>query len=961
MLFCLNSLLQANVLWANEPLLSNVRQLTFEGQRSGEGYFSADGRRIVFQSERDAENPFYQIYLMDLETGDVECLSPGVGKTTCAWIHPSNQKVLYASTHEDPEAHRKMQAELEFRASGQQRRYSWDYDPSFDIYVHDLASGERRNLTATLGYDAEGAYSPDGSKIVFASNRLAYAAPMSPEDAKRFEHDKSFMMDLYLMDADGSNVRRLTRAPGYDGGPFFSADGKRITWRRFSLDGATAEIFTMDLASGEERRLTHMGVMSWAPYFHPSGEYLIFATNRQGFANFELYLVDAAGKQDPVRVTYTDGFDGLPVFSPDGAKLSWTSKRGTGGKSQIFLADWDHAGARRLCGLTASAETPKAAVEVVDLGATEVVISAADARSHVQRLASAEMEGRLTGTEGERRATAYVAAVFEQLGLQPGGDEGGWYQAFPFTAGVELGERNRLAIEGLSVSDSPELNRDWRPLALSRDGEVQPAGVVFAGYGIVAPGLDQIPDYDSYGELDVKGKWVMVLRFQPESVKPAWRSHLVHYSDLPYKASVAKRLGALGLIVVTGPEAQARDRLVELKSDTSSGTSIAGLALSDEVAAKLLATTGKDLQQLQQELDKGETVEGFVIPDVMISANVDISRVKKQGRNVIGILKAEPPSELAPVIMGAHVDHLGQGEVSGSLAKGSEHGQIHFGADDNASGVAAMLESAQYLVGLQEKGKLGAKRDLWFIAWSGEELGTLGSSHFTEQLAGKGDLKDRVSAYLNMDMVGHLRDKVYLQGTGSSSLWPREIERRNVPVGLAIATKSDPYLPTDATPFYMKGVPVLNAFTGAHEDYSTPRDLPDQLNYEGIRDIARLMAGITRSLTRSENEPDYIEVARQSSGLSRKHLRAYLGTIPAYGEDVAVKGVKLQGAVKGGPAEQAGVQEGDVIVGLAGIEVENIHDFMGALAGLKVGEQTTMTVLRDGQRVDLEVVPGSRE
>ncbi len=334
---------------------------------------------------------------------------------------------------------------------------------------------------------------------------------------------------------------------------------------------------------------------------------------------------------------------------------------------------------------------------------------------------------------------------------------------------------------------------------------------------------------------------------------------------------------------------------------------------------------------------------------------------KQQGRNVVGILKADPPSDLAPVMFGAHVDHLGHGEVSGSLAKGSEHGAIHYGADDNASGVAALLESAQYLAGLQQQGKLGAKRDIWFIAWSGEELGTLGSTYFTEQLAGKGDLKGKVSAYLNMDMVGHLGEKAYLQGTGSSSHWSREIERRNVPVGLAIATKADPYLPTDATPFYMKGVPVLNAFTGAHEDYSTPRDLPDQLNYEGIRDIARLMAGITRSLARSDDEPDYIEVARQSSGLSRKHLRAYLGTIPAYGQDETVKGVKLQGAVKDGPAEKAGVRDGDILVGLAGLEIETIHDFMGALAGLKVGEKTDLTVLRDGQRVRLEVVPGSRE
>ena len=208
-------------------LLSNTRQLTFEGRRAGEGYFSADGTRMIFQSERDAINPFYQIYLMDLETGDVDLVSTGYGKTTCAWIHPVADKVLYASTHDDPDARQKMQAELDFRASGKQRRYSWDYDEHYEIYEQDLITGERRNLTHALGYDAEGAYSPDGSRIVFASNRRAYSDQMSAEVQAIFEHDKSFMMDLYLMNADGSGVRRLTDAPGYDGGPFFSFDGKR--------------------------------------------------------------------------------------------------------------------------------------------------------------------------------------------------------------------------------------------------------------------------------------------------------------------------------------------------------------------------------------------------------------------------------------------------------------------------------------------------------------------------------------------------------------------------------------------------------------------------------------------------------------------------------------------------------------------------------------------------------------
>ncbi|MBT2971461.1 MAG: M28 family peptidase [Candidatus Thiodiazotropha sp. (ex Ctena orbiculata)] len=942
-------------------LLSNVRQLTFEGRRAGEGYFNADGSSMIFQSERDDANPFYQIYLMDLETGDVEQVSPGYGKTTCAWIHPTDNKVLYASTHEDTEARSKMQQELDFRASGKERRYSWDYDPNFDIYEQALTSGVRKNLTRTPGYDAEAAYSPDGRQIVFASNRRAYSGEMSEVEKRIFEHDKSFMMDLYLMNADGSELRRLTDSPGYDGGPFFSFDGSRITWRRFSIDGSRAEIYTMDLASGEERQLTQMGVMSWAPFFHPSGDYLIFASNREGFANFELYLVDAQGKGEPVRVTYTDGFDGLPVFSPDGGRLSWTSKRGAGKSSQIYLADWNDANARRLLGLNEREKADRSRVTTADLTTTSAAISSQDLRQHVTHLSSDEMEGRLTGTEGERRATRYIASVFRQLGLKPAGDDG-YFQSFSFTAGAKLGEGNGLDFTGLGQGHSLQLEQDWLPLAISRSGRVEPAPIVFAGYGIVAPGLDKVPDYDTYGDLEVKDKWVMMFRFQPESVPPEWRRHMLHYSDLAYKASVAKRRGAIGLIVVTGPNAEVKQQLIELEMEAkNTSSSIAAISISDDLASRILAVADKDLARLQQQLDKGEPMQGFAIPGVELAADLAILREINQGRNVIARLTADVPSARSPVIIGAHLDHLGRGEISGSLAREDERGKVHHGADDNASGVAALLESAQYLVDMKKAGKLGSKRDILFAAWSGEELGTLGSNHFVDQFSGGDMLHGKVSAYLNMDMIGHLREKLYLQGTGSSDSWSREIERRNVPVGLAIATKDDPYLPTDSTPFYMKGVPVLNAFTGAHEDYSSPRDRADQLNYQGMQKIARLMAGITRSLARSESEPDYIEATRKQSGLSRKHLRAYLGTIPTYGQDEDTKGVKLQGAVKGGPAEEAGIQNGDLLIGLAGVEVETIHDFMHALGGLKPGEETEMIVIREGKRLTLRVVPTSRD
>ncbi len=332
--------------------LSNTRQVTFVGARAGEGYFSADGTKIIFQAEREDKNPFYQIYILERQTGAVNRVSPGHGKTTCSWFHPDGNKVLFASSHKDPLAHRKADHEFELRKKGEKRRYQWDFDETMDIFSATTAGKNLVNLTNSLGYDAEGSFSPDGTKIVFASNRAGYAKDATPENRELVTKDPSALVDLYSMNADGTEVRQLTTSPGYDGGPFFSADGQYLTWRRFSLDGQSAEIFTMRIDGTEEHQLTKNGVLSWAPYFHPSGDYLIYANNSQGHANFELFVVDRAGTHEPVRITTTDGFDGLPVFSPDGKELLWTSNRTAGKTSQLFLADWNDGAIRGMLGLS---------------------------------------------------------------------------------------------------------------------------------------------------------------------------------------------------------------------------------------------------------------------------------------------------------------------------------------------------------------------------------------------------------------------------------------------------------------------------------------------------------------------------------------------------------------------------------------------------------------------------------
>lgn len=963
---------------------SEPRQLTFDGKRAGEGYYSRDGQKLVFQSEREASNPFYQIYLLDFETGDVERVSPGVGKTTCAWVHPDGTKVMYASTQGDPRAVEKQKAELAARESGTERRYAWDYDETYELYEYDLSTKQYRQLTDVKGYDAEGCYSPDGKLIVFASNRRGFSEQLDPKTAEIFQRDPSVMSDIFIMNADGTGLRQLTSEPGYDGGPFFSHDGRKICYRHFDESGAVAEIFSMNPDGSDQRQLTRLRAMSWAPFFHPSGEYLVFATNRHGFSNFELYLVDAAGKSDPVRVTATEGFDGLASFSPDGNTLTWTSNRTSNSSSQIFMANWNHEAARKALGIEGTAATAidPEAQESAKTNAQETTADfrELDLMKHVDYLCHPALEGRMTGTPGERKATAYVAAYFDFLGLQPAGGNGSWFQSFEFSAGAQLGASNSLTASG----NSYELNRQWRPLTFSRTGTIEPTSIVFAGYGIVAPKDGEQEEYDSYVHLDVKDKWVLMFRYLPERASDAQRQHLQYHANLRKKAMDARDKGARGIIIVSGPSSMAREQLVPLEKDFSmSGSSVAAISVTDEVAAAWFQQAGENLGQLQEALDSGKPKMGFELANVKLGAEIELTQVNATGRNVVGrLVVGDSPSEQA-ILVGAHIDHLGNGRSGNSLARDDESTYIHFGADDNASGVAALLEIAEYLAKQKKEGKLKGKRDIIFAGWSGEELGLLGSQHYVDQLrselgsadaahsaapadpvaaahagtATKSTIAPRIAACLNMDMVGRYHGSLVLQGISSSPYWNKAAEK-NATVGLTLKLSNDTNLPTDASAFYRAGVPILSAFTGSHTDYHTPRDTADKLNYPDMARIARLMGLVARGLATEDQVPEYTEAKSEVAERPRAAMRAYLGSIPEYGGDV--KGVLLGGVTAGSPMDKAGVKRGDVIVELAGRKIENVYDYTYAIEALKIGQETSLTVLRGEEKVELKVTPGRR-
>ncbi|HEX8297399.1 MAG TPA: M28 family peptidase [Chthoniobacteraceae bacterium] len=975
--------------------LTNSRQLIYEGKRSGEGYFHSDGKLLIFQSEREEANPFYQMYLLDLLSGESARVSPGVGKTTCGFFQPGTERVLFASTHHDPEAPAKQRAELEFRASGKQRRYAWDYDAAMDIFSAQQDGTQLVRLTNAPGYDAEAAFSPDGKQIVFTSLRDGWTRELSPEEKARREKDPAWFGDIWIMDADGANQRRLTTAPGYDGGPFFSPDGQRIVWRRFDESGMNADIFTMKTDGSEVRRITDFRSMSWAPFFHPSGKYLIFTSNKLGFENFELFVADVAEAREPVRVTFTGGFDGLPVFSPDGRRLCWTSGRTSDGKSQLFLADWNHDAAllalakaplRTNLAATARAVAARAeasavgsssapAVETADAPALPPLdpkLSQDDLRKEVAWLAAPAFGGRATGSVGARGSAEGLSRYFEKAGLQPLG--GSFFQSFTFDAGVKLlPEKNSFILSAPpeikagagaaadrivagSVGSAMQLDRDFRPLAFSDSGQVE-GEVVFAGYGLSVPG-EGAARYNSYEGLDVKDKIVLLLRYVPEGVAPARRAQLNRYAGLRYKAMMARERGAKAVLVVSGPNSPQPGELLPLAGDGSlAGSGVLAASISGAAAEALLESSGKKLKDLQSALDtENPHAEGsFLLPQVKVALSLGLEHFKEQDRNVVAALPPVGTDEY--VLIGAHYDHLGKGGGS-SLGRAGEEGQVHPGADDNASGVALVMELAGALLEETRATSVPAfRRGIIFAAWSGEEMGILGSAAF----AAKPPVPiEKIVAYFNFDMVGRLREnKLTLQGVGSSKVWRKLIEKHNVAAGFNLTLQDDPYLPTDTTSFYPKRIPVLNFFTGAHEDYHRPTDTAEKLDYAGLERIAEFAEQLIWATAITPERPDLARVERtDSGGGSRETLRAYLGTIPDYTTEG--KGVKISGVRAGSPAEKAGLQGGDVIVELGAQKIANIYDYTYALDAVKIGEPVKVSAQRNEQQLELTITPEAR-
>lgn len=572
---------------------------------------------------------------------------------------------------------------------------------------------------------------------------------------------------------------------------------------------------------------------------------------------------------------------------------------------------------------------------------TDPSIVAGELRAHVEWLASDALGGRRAGTPEADRAARYLANEFKRYGLTPLGDDGDYLQAFSFVAGVELGSGNRMQAVGDSVGFT--VGTDWRPLAFSGNGGGD-YEVVFAGYGISAP--DE--GYDDYADLDVRGKAVLVIPYGPPAEEGGMR--FPFQQALRNKVVTAREKGAAAVLIAPHPEYDPPEYLEPLRYDASP-TSVGIVAVTvTRATAEALLGAGPDLEQRQRAIDEtGEPSSAAVGSGVTLA--VEVRQVEGTGYNVLGGVQAA--GEGAPwVMIGAHYDHLGMGGA-GSLAPDTV--VVHNGADDNASGSAALLELAQAFAADPP-----AERNLIFAAFSAEELGLLGSSYLAANLP---DAVTPLETMINMDMVGRLNDarELTVYGTGTSPSWDALLDEVNANEAFRFKMSRIPdgYGPSDHSSFYAMRLPVLHFFTGTHGDYHRPSDDPETLNYAGEETVARFIQGLVGSLGRSTAVLAYQTVAvPQSREGGRANLTVYTGVIPDFAYQG--KGFRLSGVNEGSPAAMAGIEGGDIVLRMGSRTINDIYDYTYALQEGSPGQRVELEVKRGDRVFTVQIVLGSR-
>jgi aminopeptidase YwaD len=638
--------------------------------------------------------------------------------------------------------------------------------------------------------------------------------------------------------------------------------------------------------------------------------------------------------------------------------------------------------------------TASFAVSVLAQQPSSTTPSADRLRQVIAYLASDALEGRRTGTPGANDAAHYIAGEFNRFGLQPGlqmarpartrgENQARYLQPFPYVASVALGSKNVLTITTQAVTDVPNgilvetlhVGDDWIPLGFSSNGKVESDAIIFAGYGISSAELK----YDDYAASSVKDRVAIIFAGTPDGDNP--HGQFVQAGQTRFKVAAARAAGARALIIISGENKLTDDRLSRLSYDNAGESGLPVVLISRKAAASLLG--GAEALSAFEKIAAARTAT-LPIPK-RVSLTVDVVRRESPSFNVIGILPgSDPKLKSEAIVIGAHYDHLGRGG-EGSLA--AREGDIHHGADDNASGVAGLIELARMF----SSHKL--RRTVVFIAFSGEEEGLIGSSFYVNHPVVP--LTNTV-AMINMDMIGRLKEQnLIVGGVGTAQEWRSMIEADNSVQGMTVSVNAtevqasipnsfpivvgangrpvvtldparhfmltlneDGYGPSDHSSFYAKQVPVLFFWTGTHNDYHKPSDTADKINYEGEARIVSFVARIVRDLDKSDKRPTYAVAKSDSQGRSTG-FRVYLGTIPNYAE--SNDGLKLDGVRDDSPASKAGLKAGDKIMKMAGHEVKNVYDYTYALGEMKAGQEYEVEIVRGTERLTLRITPAARK
>jgi aminopeptidase YwaD len=625
----------------------------------------------------------------------------------------------------------------------------------------------------------------------------------------------------------------------------------------------------------------------------------------------------------------------------------------------------------------------------------------------ISYLASDALEGRRTGTAGANDAAHYIAGEFSLLGLRPGlsmarpGRTRGeirarYLQPFPFVSKVELGKNNLLWLNSPDVNGVKfPVGEHWMPLGFSANTKIDVAGIVFAGYGISSAELK----YDDYAVSDAKDNVAVIFQGTPDGDNP--HGQFAQAGQIRFKAAAARAAGARALLIIANEENFKDDRLSQLSYDNAGDAGIPVVAVSRSLAKDLLPipsdmslsefeTVAADNRLVIAKEERKRWRERAKGLSLIIST--DVIRPESPSFNVVGILPgSDPKLKNEAIVIGAHYDHLGRGG-QGSLAP--REGDIHHGADDNASGVAGLLELARIFATQNPK----PRRTIVFIAFSGEEEGLIGSNYYVNHPVIP--LANTV-AMINMDMIGRLKDrKLNVGGIGTAPEWPSVVESENAHTTASVTISSsgvtgmvatsdvprptsalpandktvskaasarpdfeltlnlDGYGPSDHSSFYAKQIPVLFFWTGNHEDYHKPSDTADKINYEGEAGIISFVANVVHDIDRSDKRPTYTVAKSESQGRAMG-FRVYLGTIPNYAD--TNDGLKLDGVRDDSPAAKAGLRAGDKIVKMAGREVKNVYDYTYALGEMKAGQEYEVELIRNGKLLTLKITPEARK